>query len=251
MDRSRSRRVKAVLLDAYGTLFHYERARLRAVFEQIVHDQTLAVDPGGLFDHWGEHESEFRRRRVQRDALGGWRQERPFRSYTDVWMQCFRQGFRETGAMSGDPRAATKTLIVDLIEREVFPEVSEALTALRERVTVGLVSNADERFLGGTLAHNGLEFDIVVFSEQERVYKPHPALFERALERLDLRPDEVMYAGDSPIEDVEGASDAGIPSVWVNRDGSDWPLGEEVQPTYEVADLLGLVDIVGSRGGAS
>ena len=242
--------VKAVLFDAYGTLFHYERARLRRVFDRIVRGQALEIDAGTLFGCWDDRESEFRKRRVRRDGKGEWRQEQPFRSYRDVWAECFREAFRGTGVASGDPDAATEALVSDLIGREVFSETAAALDALRERVTVGVVSNADERFLYGTLAYNGLEFGVVVFSERERVYKPHPLLFERALRRIGAEPHEVIYVGDSPVEDVEGTNGAGMLSVWVNRDGADWPLGDEVRPTHEVPDLLGLVNIVDSRSGA-
>ena len=237
-----------MLLDAYGTLFHYERARLLGVFERIVREQALEVGPAVLFDRWTVHESQFRTQRVRRDEHGRWRQEQPFRSYADVWTDCFRRAFHETGVPSGDLTAAIEALVADLVAREVFPETRAALGALRERVSlVAVASNADGRFLQGTLARNRLEFPVVVFSEAERVYKPHPLFFERVLERIGAQPDEVIYAGDSPLEDVQGSVGAGMTAVWVNRGGADWPLGDGPRPDHEVQDLLGIVGIVDAR----
>jgi 2-haloalkanoic acid dehalogenase type II len=240
--------VRAILLDAYGTLFHYERVLLHPVFERVVRDQGLHVDPSDLFDRWGVHEAEFRSSRLHRDERGNWHQEEPFRSYTAAWTQCFRGAFRDSGEAGADAEAATDTLIRDLMTRRMFTETTAAIEALQARVPVSILSNADDRFLLGTLAHNGLDFEIVVSSEGERVYKPHPLLFERALDRIGAEAPEVIYAGDSPLEDIVGATGAGMPSVWINRDGSDWPLSDEERPTHEVPDLLGLIDIVNSRG---
>ncbi len=249
--RRRRGQVRAVLLDAYGTLFHYERARLGRVFRTIVEAQKLDIDPDRLFEQWTQHETAFRRRRVHRDEEGTWHRDMPFRPYKAAWTECFVKAFRETDVGRGDPAAAVETLIRDLMTREVFAETRPALDALRARVQVGILSNADERFLVGTLAHNEIEFETIVYSEHEMVYKPHPLLFERALKRLDAEPSEVIFAGDSPTEDIVGAGAAGMVSIWVNREGTDWPLSESERPDHEVADLLGLVDIVSARVGGA
>jgi 2-haloalkanoic acid dehalogenase type II len=140
-------------------------------------------------------------------------------------------------------------MLADLHTREVYREVPQALEALRARVPLVLLSNADAVFLFRTLEHNDVAFDIVVYSEEERVYKPHPRIFQRVLERIGAEPHEVLYVGDSPTEDVVGAGAVGIPTVWVNRTGEDWPLSQESRPTHEVPDLLGLIDVVTSRSG--
>ena len=40
---------------------------------------------------------------------------------------------------------------------------------------------------------------------------------------------------------------AGIPAVWLNRAGADWPRDVPATPDYEITSLLGLVDIVASK----
>ena len=66
---------------------------------------------------------------------------------------------------------------------------------------------------------------------------PHLARREpQALERLGLLPHEVLHVGDSDVDDVKGAKEAGLRVAWVNRDGRrrrpDVPA-----PDFEIRDL--------------
>jgi putative hydrolase of the HAD superfamily len=65
--------------------------------------------------------------------------------------------------------------------------------------------------------------DVLVVSEEAGVSKPHPRIFEIALERAGAGPPEAVMLGDSWRNDVEGARAAGIRAVWFNRDGRDAP----------------------------
>lgn len=235
-----------MLLDVYGTLFRYEPMLRHPVFVEIIRAQGLAVAPDVLLERWRVHEAAFRAGRVYRQD-GAWAASVPFVPYEEAWTGCFAAAFADLG-LAGDPAAAVRTLLLDLQKREVYPEVMVALTALRARVPLALVTNADASFLFATLAHNHLAFDTIVYSEQEAVYKPHPRIFQAALERVGADPAEVLYAGDSPTEDILGAAGLGIPAVWINRRQEEWLLPEP-RPAYEVPDLLGLVDVLASRSG--
>ena len=136
----------------------------------------------------------------------------------------------------------------DLKSRGMYRDVPPALEALHARVPLAIVSNADPDYLHGTIRTNKLAFEHVIHSEGERVYKPHPRIFQTALDALSIEdPSQALYVGDSPREDILGPHDVGMPAVWVNRTGLDWPLDEADRPEYEVRDLLGLVDIVASK----
>ena len=79
--------------------------------------------------------------------------------------------------------------------------------------------------------------------EAVRAYKPHPLLFQRALDQLGLRADNVLHVGDSEIDDVQGAKAAGLPVAWVNRDGR--PRRPDVPPPdFEIRDLKELPAIL-------
>ena len=241
-------RLRAVILDAYGTLFHYEREKLLTVFQSIVSTYGLSVDADVFLERWRIHESAFRSARVfQKD--GEWRTSETFVSYQEAWATCFHKAYADLGISGGPEEEGVSMMLADLHRREVYVEVLQALEALRARVPLVLLSNAGAPFLFRTLEHNGLAFEIVVYSEEERVYKPHPRIFQRALERIGAEAHEVLYVGDSPTEDVVGATAVGIPTVWINRTEEEWPLSQESRPTHEVPDLLGLIDVVTSRSG--
>ena len=112
------------MLDAYGTLFHYERARLEGVFRKIVEIQKLDTDPDRLFDHWTQHETAFRRRRVHRDEQGTWHCEEPFRPYDVAWTECFVTAFQEHAIRAFEANAVNYLMkpvdedkLADTIER--------------------------------------------------------------------------------------------------------------------------------------
>ncbi|MDA1096482.1 MAG: HAD hydrolase-like protein, partial [Chloroflexi bacterium] len=144
------------------------------MFESIVHEQRIDVRPSDLFERWTVHEAAFRARRVTWNTENGWRTQEPFVPYGVAWAACFVSAMLDLDAGIGDPGLAAQRVVEDLKTRRLYPEVAVALDTLRARVPLGIVSNADDAFLSAALAHNGLVFDLVVYSEAERIYKPDP-----------------------------------------------------------------------------
>jgi putative hydrolase of the HAD superfamily len=101
--------------------------------------------------------------------------------------------------------------------RDAAPALAE-LRALGVRLVC--VSNWDYS-LPDVLARVGLadELDGVVTSAAVGARKPDPRLFEAALEVAGCAADEALHVGDTPTEDVEGASAAGIMALLIDRDG--------------------------------
>ena len=62
-------------------------------------------------------------------------------------------------------------------------------------------------------------FDQVVYSAEAGFEKPHPGIFESALARLGLEPEEVLHVGDDRRRDVEGAHGVGMYAVHLDRSG--------------------------------
>jgi putative hydrolase of the HAD superfamily len=100
------------------------------------------------------------------------------------------------------------------------------LESLRARgLKLGLVSNA---FDPGWLLHRDLEqmglaqrLDFSVFSSEVGTRKPHPAIFERALEELGVEPENALFVGDRLYEDIRGAGELGMTTVqalWFRAD---------------------------------
>ncbi len=125
---------------------------------------------------------------------------------------------------------------------EVFPEVRPALNALRERYCVIAVTNgnADLDVIGiRDLFHE------VISAVSAGVAKPERQIFDAAVAAGGAQSHETLHVGDHPEVDVVGASNAGLKSVWVNRDGHDWP--DHLQrPDGIVKDVGELLSLLGA-----
>jgi putative hydrolase of the HAD superfamily len=121
------------------------------------------------------------------------------------------------------------------------------LEALRARgLKLGLVSNA---FDPGWLLHRDLEqmgieerLDFSVFSSEVGTRKPHPAIFERALDALGVEPERSVFVGDRLYEDVRGAAEVGMTTVqalWFRAD--EHPDGGE--PDYQAFTQLDVLNV--------
>jgi putative hydrolase of the HAD superfamily len=102
---------------------------------------------------------------------------------------------------------------------EVYPEVPDTLTALREMgLRLGVVSNWDTR-LPELLDRLGLArfFDALVYSSAVGAEKPDRRIFEAALRSLGARAEEALHVGDGRLEDVEGAQAVGMQAFHLTR----------------------------------
>lgn len=95
-----------------------------------------------------------------------------------------------------------------------FEDVHPTLARLHGRVALGSVSNgvADLDAIG--MAHY---FQTSIAAHSFGSAKPDPAIFHAACEALGVAPAEAVYIGDDPVLDVEGAQQAGMLAVWMNR----------------------------------
>ena len=102
---------------------------------------------------------------------------------------------------------------------EVFPDVFPALDALRSRgICLGVVTNSSQpmSLRDRELRQHGLlpYFpDCRLAAADVGYLKPHPRIFQCALERIGVAPDEAVFVGDNPIADIGGALGAGMRAV--------------------------------------
>ncbi|HEY3588191.1 MAG TPA: HAD-IA family hydrolase [Myxococcaceae bacterium] len=101
-----------------------------------------------------------------------------------------------------------------------WPDVLAALDALE--VPVAVVTNCSLSMGRRAVACVGAPFDVVVTAEEAGAYKPDPAPYRLACERLGHASDEVAYVAGSPF-DARGALDFGFQVTWVNRLGAPVP----------------------------
>jgi HAD superfamily hydrolase (TIGR01549 family) len=124
---------------------------------------------------------------------------------------------------------------------ELFEDALPALEELRAAgLKIGLVSNGI-RDLTEFVAHHRLDVDAIVDSRSHGRVKPHPTIFQAALELLGVAPVEAVMVGDSLEEDVEGARALGMRAILIDR--------EDRHPEFEarLTDLYGLPAALGLR----
>jgi putative hydrolase of the HAD superfamily len=90
--------------------------------------------------------------------------------------------------------------------------------------------------------------DTAVFSSEVGKRKPHPAIFEAALEALGVEPGRALFVGDRRFEDIRGAKEVGMATVlayWFRADDDE--RGRE--PDYEAFTQMDVLNIVRRMNG--
>ena len=121
---------------------------------------------------------------------------------------------------------------------------ARTLATLAGRYQLGIVSNFDTRVFQ-VLRGLGIAelFDTVTLSSLAQAVKPSPRIFQVALEKHAVDPDEALHVGDSIKDDVEGAHAAGMVGVWLDRNSKE----REESPGFEgyrVHSLAELPDLM-------
>ena len=131
-------------------------------------------------------------------------------------------------------------------ERKLYPEVISVLSSLQSiGVRMGVVSNTtNPRFMKeNEMKAAGLElfFDFAIYSSDTPYRKPHPSIFQLAIESLKLKPEEILFVGDNLRLDIVGAQNVGMKSAWINRARKTSSIDGE--PDYELHSLIDLLRI--------
>jgi HAD superfamily hydrolase (TIGR01549 family) len=101
---------------------------------------------------------------------------------------------------------------------DLYDDVPPTLELLREHeLKIGLVSNG-ARDLDEFVADHALDVDAAVGSRRHGRTKPHPSIFRAALERLGVEPEEAAMVGDSPEDDIDGATAIGMRAFLLDRE---------------------------------
>ncbi len=131
-----------------------------------------------------------------------------------------------------------------------FPQVEPTLQKMKKKYRLGIISNGLaikqwEKLIG--LGLNNI-FDIVVTSEEVGFEKPDVRIFERAIKKMGLKPEECIMVGDKTDIDVEGAKESGMHTVLVKGNKKLKSSVEAVKPDYyinEISELKGILENLG------
>ena len=123
---------------------------------------------------------------------------------------------------------------------DVYADSAGALARLAGRLPLLALTNgnADVQLVG-----IGHFFVGSVGAHTVGLPKPHKVIFDAAANALGCRHEEVLHVGDDALLDVLAALDAGMQSVWVNRQGASWQHARG--PHLQVTSLDALCDALG------
>ncbi|GAA2965145.1 HAD family hydrolase [Glutamicibacter bergerei] len=123
-----------------------------------------------------------------------------------------------------------------------FNDVLPHLAALSSwGIPYGAVSNNVEAYQRMKLERAGLPgFRVVIGSDTAGAPKPDPAPFLAGCSQLQTAPGRTLYVGDNPINDIQGAENAGLIGIFVDRESI-----HAAQSAFTVSDLGQLTTLIG------
>ncbi|WP_042275060.1 YjjG family noncanonical pyrimidine nucleotidase [[Clostridium] dakarense] len=127
----------------------------------------------------------------------------------------------------------------------LYKETEELLNYLSKNYRIGIITNglADVQHRRIRNSAVGRYFEDVVISDEIKIAKPSPEIFEHALNNLDHSDKEsVLMVGDSLNSDIKGGINAGFDTCWFNQHKKENNLS--IKPTYEINSLLELKNIL-------
>lgn len=159
------------------------------------------------------------------------------------WGKIYAAGFEQLKVVDrkGEIAAALYEKFTLYESYRLFPDVIPTLESVKlAGLTVGLISNFEDWLEDMLLEMKvGGMFDVMVISGKEGIEKPDPAIFQMALDRSGIAPHEAVYVGDHPKIDAQGARDAGMTGILIDRKGR-YPAfeGHRIEGLSELLPLL-------------
>ena len=190
----------ALTFDCYGTLIDWERGILDAL-RPIAAAHGSEASGDALLEAFARHEA----------AL----EAGPYRSYRDVLAGALRGVAADLGFEPGEDEVAAFSGSV--ADWPAFPDSAGALAALKQRFRLGVITNCDDDLFALSSRRLGVEFDWVVTAQQARGYKPNPANFVFAFERIDVPRERILHVAQSLFHDHVPAKALGMTTVWIDR----------------------------------
>ena len=212
---------RAVLFDVIGTLFSLDPLQrklrasgLEAWFERLLHSATSLTLTG------------------------------QFEPFADLAESTLRTTIAKLG-LKQDP----KELLDALRRLPPDPDAGAAFDRLEQaNVLIGVLTNGGEKQTRMLLESAGLEERVAetVCVEEIGLYKPHPAVYRHAAERLGVEPRRITHIA-AHAWDVLGAREAGLDAVWIDRLEREWPFPKGKPRSRVAHDLVEAAALVAAK----
>lgn len=227
--------IQAVTFDCFGTLIDWPRGLL-GVLRPLAQRYRLDADDHTLLSTYAK---------LEREA-----QSQGYRTYRDI-LRSVSRSLLGSGVAPMDAEVLANSIGRWQPFADVLPALRRLGASSGGGLRLGVLSNIDDDLFEPILSTLENPFAVVVTAQQVSSYKPNPAHFQVALQRLGLAPEQVLHVAESRYHDIEPASAMGMPNVWVDRGSSASGMPSSVgmmgsgAPSYRVNTLSDLVGLLG------
>lgn len=219
--------IGACVFDAYGTLFDVSAATARC-------RGALGEQADSLTELWRSKQLEYCWLR----SLRG--------DYVDFW-HITGQSLDYALATLGLHEPALRSRLMEMyFVLDAYPEVRETLGTLKTAgVRSAILSNGSPSMLTAAVHRAVLEkfLDAVISVDAVRIYKPHPMVYQLAVDRLRMPAEKICFLS-SNYWDASGAALFGFRVVWINRTAAK-PDPLPGEPEWEIGSLSALPSLLG------
>ncbi len=225
-------RAKAVVMDYIGTLVNarcYSMDASRRTLHKALTDAGFETGLTEFLEAYTQAHEKYRVVRYQQ-----------LREVTNAVWVCEALNNLGCSASMADPRvkAALNVFFQDYVDSlELRPYAEKLIKKIKEHCKLGLISN----FTYAPVVYSSLRklginqfFDAVVVSDECGWRKPHTQIFQDALGKLQVKAEEAVFIGDSPLEDIKGAKEIGMKTVFV---ASQFYSLKDLQDSREKPDI--------------
>jgi 2-haloacid dehalogenase len=191
--------IKAVVFDAYGTLYDI---------------QSVAAVTEEAFPGYGEIITQvWRIKQLEYTWLRSLM--RRYQDFSVVTSESLAYSLRILGLKHDE--AVFKRIMEKYLHLDLYPDANEALGALRGR-KLAILSNGSTAMLNALVHNSGLDrvLDATISVDAKRIFKPSPDAYTLIEEKLSVPPAEVLFVSSNPW-DACGAKAFGLNVAWIER----------------------------------
>ena len=216
---------KAIIFDAYGTLFDVNSAAEKS--KNKIGDKWEA-----FANYWRTTQLEYT-----------WLRSLMHR-HKDFWQ--ITEDSLDKSMKVFNINKDMKTELLNLYKKlSPFSEVKKTLENLKKKdMKLSILSNGTPELLNELVASNKLDaiFDDIFSIEEVRIYKPDSKVYDLPVNKYKIKPNEIIFLSANTW-DVSGGGNYGYNSVWVNRNNTVFD-NLDYKPFKEIKSLQQLLDIV-------
>ncbi len=217
--------IKAIIFDAYGTLFDVNSAAEKC-------KDKIGDKWEGFANYWRTTQLEYTWLRSLMNR------HKDFWQVTEDSLDKSMQVFKIDSSMKNELLDLYKVL-------STFTEVKEVLDKLKKKnYKLAILSNGTPALLNELVKSNNLDniFDDIFSIEEVRIYKPDSKVYDLPIKKYQIQKDEVAFLSANTW-DVSGGGNYGYSTIWVNRNKNFFD-NLDYKPKNEVENLKQLLNIV-------